>query len=183
MQIIIGQILGILATIIGVSSFQVNNKKHLLLIQSVSTILTCISYLFLGATSGFALNIVCLARNIVFCFSKKDRKLEYLLTGAFMLLMGFIGALFLICVFIFFIFRGIVIGLRAPDKFSSMLVIGIIMHVGIQVILNIAVVTNTLPSTGISLPFFSYGGTSLIILLAEMGVVMSVSRMSQIEKT
>lgn len=97
--------------------------------------------------------------------------------------MGFIGALFLICVFIFFIYRGIVIGLRAPDRFSSMLVIGIIMHVGLQVILNIAVVTNTLPSTGISLPFFSYGGTSLIILLAEMGVVMSVSRMSQIEKT
>ena len=97
--------------------------------------------------------------------------------------MGFIGALFLICVFVFFIYRGIVIGLRAPDRFSSMLVIGIIMHVGLQVILNIAVVTNTLPSTGISLPFFSYGGTSLIILLAEMGVVLSVSRMSQIEKT
>lgn len=97
--------------------------------------------------------------------------------------MGFVGAVFLICVFAFFIYRGIVIGLRAPDKFSSMLVIGIIMHVGLQVILNIAVVTNTLPSTGISLPFFSYGGTSLIILLAEMGVVLSVSRMSQIEKT
>lgn len=97
--------------------------------------------------------------------------------------MGFIGALFLICVFVFFIYRGIVIGLRAPDRFSSMLVIGIIMHVGLQVILNIAVVTNTLPSTGISLPFFSYGGSSLIILLAEMGVVLSVSRMSQIEKT
>ena len=97
--------------------------------------------------------------------------------------MGFIGALFLICVFIFFIFRGVVIGLRAPDRFSSMLVIGIIMHVGIQVIFNIAVDTNTIPSTGLSLPVFSYGGTSLIILLAEMGVVMSVSRMSQIEKT
>ena len=97
--------------------------------------------------------------------------------------MGFIGALFLICVFIFFIYRGIVIGLRAPDRFSSMLVIGIIMHIGLQVILNIAVVTNTLPSTGISLPFFSYGGTSLMILLAEMGVVLSVSSMAQIEKT
>ena len=97
--------------------------------------------------------------------------------------MGFVGALFLICVFVFFIYRGIVIGLKAPDRFSSMLVIGIIMHVGLQVILNIAVVTNTLPSTGISLPFFSYGGTSLMILLAEMGVVLSVSRISQIEKT
>ncbi len=97
--------------------------------------------------------------------------------------MGFIGAVFLICVFAFFIYRGIIIGLRAPDRFSSMLVLGIIMHVGLQVILNIAVVTNTLPSTGISLPFFSYGGTSLLILLAEMGVVLSVSRMSNIEKT
>ncbi len=97
--------------------------------------------------------------------------------------MGFIGALFLICVFVFFIYRGIVIGLRAPDRFSSMLVIGIIMHVGLQAILNIAVVSNTLPSTGISLPFFSYGGSSLIILMAEMGVVMSISRMSGVEKT
>ena len=97
--------------------------------------------------------------------------------------MGFIGAVFLIVVFIYFIYRGIRIGLRAPDRFSSMLVIGIIMHVGLQVILNIAVVTNTLPSTGISLPFFSYGGTSLMILLAEMGVVLSVSRVSQIERT
>ena len=57
------------------------------------------------------------------------------------------------------------------------------MHVGIQIILNVAVVTNTLPSTGISLPFFSYGGTSLVILLAEMGVVLSVSRHSSVEKT
>ena len=97
--------------------------------------------------------------------------------------MGFIGAVVLIAVFAFFIYRGIIIGLRAPDRFSSMLVIGIIMHVGLQVILNIAVVTNTLPSTGISLPFFSYGGTSLVILLAEMGVVLSVSRMSALEKT
>lgn len=97
--------------------------------------------------------------------------------------MGFIGAFVLICVFAFFIYRGIIIGLRAPDRFSSMLVIGIIMHVGLQIILNIAVVTNTLPSTGISLPFFSYGGTALVILLAEMGVVLSVSKMSSIEKT
>ncbi len=97
--------------------------------------------------------------------------------------MGFIGAIAVICIFAFFIYRGVLIGLKAPDKFSSMLVLGIIMHVGIQVILNIAVVTNTLPSTGISLPFFSYGGTSLVILLAEMGVVLSVSRHSSVEKT
>ena len=97
--------------------------------------------------------------------------------------MGFIGAILVICIFMFFIYRGILIGLRAPDRFSSLLVIGIIAHVGIQMILNIAVVTNTLPSTGISLPFFSYGGTSLIILLAEMGVVLAVSRYSSVEKS
>ncbi len=97
--------------------------------------------------------------------------------------MGFIGAVLVICIFLFFIYRGILIGLRAPDRFSSLLVIGIIMHVGLQMVLNIAVVTNSLPSTGISLPFFSYGGTSLMILLAEMGVVLSVSRYSSVEKT
>lgn len=97
--------------------------------------------------------------------------------------MGFVGAMLVICIFLFFIYRGILIGLRAPDRFSSLLVIGIIMHVGLQMVLNIAVVTNSLPSTGISLPFFSYGGTSLIILLAEMGVVLSVSRFSSLEKT
>ena len=61
--------------------------------------------------------------------------------------------------------------------------IGLTVQVGLQVILNIAVVTNTIPNTGISLPFFSYGGTSLLILLAEMGVVLSISRTSTIEKT
>lgn len=97
--------------------------------------------------------------------------------------MGFIGAVLVICIFLFFIYRGILIALRAPDRFSSLLVMGIIMHVGLQMVLNIAVVTNSLPSTGISLPFFSYGGTSLLILLAEMGVVLSVSRYSSVEKT
>lgn len=97
--------------------------------------------------------------------------------------MGFIGAMLVIGIFLFFIYRGILIGLRAPDRFSSLLVIGIIMHVGLQMVLNIAVVTNSLPSTGISLPFFSYGGTSLMILLAEMGVVLAVSRYSSVEKS
>ncbi|MBO4343341.1 MAG: cell division protein FtsW [Clostridia bacterium] len=97
--------------------------------------------------------------------------------------MGFVGALIVILIFMFFIYRGIKIGINAPDKFSSLLVIGIISHVGLQMLLNIAVVTNSLPSTGIALPFFSYGGTSLIILLAEMGVVLSVSRYSSLENT
>ena len=97
--------------------------------------------------------------------------------------MGFVGAALVMLVFLFFIWRGIYIGLHAPDRFSSLLVIGIISHVALQMVLNIGVVTNTLPSTGISLPFFSYGGTSLIILLAEMGVVLSVSRYANAKKT
>ena len=78
------------------------------------------------------------------------------------------------------VWRGISISLKAKDKFGSLLGIGLSAQVGLQVILNIAVVTNTIPNTGISLPFFSYGGTSLVILLAQMGVVLSISRTSMI---
>ncbi len=96
--------------------------------------------------------------------------------------LGFIGALCVICLFAFLVYRGIKIALRAPDRFSSLLVAGIIFQIGLQTVLNICVVTNTLPSTGISLPFFSYGGTSLLILMAEMGVVLNVSRFSLEDK-
>ncbi len=96
--------------------------------------------------------------------------------------LGFIGGFAVICLFIFLIYRGIKIAFRAPDRFSSLLVAGIVFQIGIQTMLNICVITNTIPSTGISLPFFSYGGTSLLILLAEMGIVLNVSRYSLIEK-
>ena len=97
--------------------------------------------------------------------------------------LGFIGALIIIILFAMLVWRGIVISLKAKDKFGMLLGIGLVVQVGLQVILNIAVVTNTIPNTGISLPFFSYGGTSLVILLAEMGIVLSISRTSSIEKT
>ena len=74
------------------------------------------------------------------------------------------------------VWRGIVISSRAKDRFGAMLCVGLVLQVGIQAVLNIMVVTNTIPNTGISLPFFSYGGTSLIMLLAQMGVVLSISR-------
>ncbi len=90
--------------------------------------------------------------------------------------LGFIGASAIIILFAFFIYRAIKIGLRARDKFSSLLVIGIAFQVGIQVALNIAVVSDFIPNTGISLPFFSAGGTSAIMLLMEMGMILSVSR-------
>ncbi len=93
--------------------------------------------------------------------------------------LGFIGAMFVIILFALLIWRGFVIAFNAPDKFGSLLTIGIISLVAIQFLLNIAVVTNSIPVTGMPLPFFSYGGTSLMILLAEMGIVLSVSRYSK----
>ncbi|MFA6947929.1 MAG: putative peptidoglycan glycosyltransferase FtsW [Eubacteriales bacterium] len=96
--------------------------------------------------------------------------------------LGFFGALLVIALFTFFIWRGFVIALRAPDTFSSLVVIGIVSKVALQAMLNIAVVTNVIPNTGIALPFFSYGGTALTILLAEMGIVLSISRYSYQKK-
>ena len=97
--------------------------------------------------------------------------------------LGFIGAVLIIVLFALLIWRGFTIGMKAPDKFGSMLAIGLTAQIGIQVVMNLAVVTNTIPNTGISLPFFSYGGTSLVMLLAQMGVVLSVSRQVKAEKT
>lgn len=90
--------------------------------------------------------------------------------------LGLIGAMIIIGIFALLIWRGFVIAMKAPDKFGALLAFGLTFQVGLQMILNILVVTNTIPNTGISLPFFSYGGTSLIILLFEMGIVLSVSR-------
>ena len=97
--------------------------------------------------------------------------------------LGFIGALIILLLFGMLVWRGVTISLKAKDKFGMLLGIGLVVQVGLQVILNIAVVTNTIPNTGISLPFFSYGGSSLVLLLAEMGIVLSISRTSSIEKT
>ena len=95
--------------------------------------------------------------------------------------LGLIGVI--IIAFCLLIWRGFYIAMHAKDKYGSLLAIGLTFQVGLQAMLNIFVVTNTMPNTGISLPFFSYGGTSLLILLAEMGIVLSVSRGSNIEKT
>ena len=96
--------------------------------------------------------------------------------------LGLIGAIAVIVLFAVLIWRGLQISLKAPDKFGALLSAGLIIQIGVQVALNIAVVTNTLPNTGISLPFFSYGGTSLIMLMAEMGIILSISRITAIEK-
>ncbi|MEG2939463.1 MAG: FtsW/RodA/SpoVE family cell cycle protein, partial [Oscillospiraceae bacterium] len=96
--------------------------------------------------------------------------------------LGFIGALLVIALFLVFIVRGFAIALNARDKFGAMLAIGITAQIGLQALLNIAVVSGTIPNTGISLPFFSQGGTSLAMLLAEVGVLLSVSRYSSVKK-
>ena len=96
--------------------------------------------------------------------------------------LGFIGALVVILLFILLIWRGFSIAFRLKDKFSTMMVIGIVSRVAIQAIFNMMVVTNLFPSTGISLPFFSYGGTALVILMSEMGIVLKISRQSTLDR-
>lgn len=96
--------------------------------------------------------------------------------------LGFVGAIFAIILFLLLIYRGYVISARATDVFSRLTAFGISTKMAIQVLLNIAVVTNTIPNTGISLPFFSYGGSSLIMIFFEMGILLSISRFSKITK-
>ncbi len=94
--------------------------------------------------------------------------------------LGFVGAVVVIVLFALLVWRGFIIGMRASDKFGAMLAIGLTSQIGLQVMFNLAVVTNAMPNTGISLPFFSYGGSSLVMLLAQMGVVLSVSRQAKL---
>ena len=96
--------------------------------------------------------------------------------------LGFVGAAIIIILFALLVWRGLTIAMRAKDRFGAMLALGLTAQVGIQTLLNIAVVTNTIPNTGIGLPFFSYGGTALLMLLFQMGVVLSVSRFSTAKK-
>ena len=93
--------------------------------------------------------------------------------------LGFIGCAVVIALFGIFIWGGILIAMKAPDMFGSLLATGITSLIGIQAIINIAVVTSSIPVTGMALPFFSYGGTSLIILLCAVGVLLNISRQSQ----
>lgn len=97
--------------------------------------------------------------------------------------LGLIGAVLVILLFVLFTWRGLSIAAKAPDKFGFMLALGLTTQIALQAILNIAVVTNTIPNTGISLPFFSYGGTALMMQLGEMGILLNISRQAMIEKT
>jgi len=97
--------------------------------------------------------------------------------------LGMVGALAIMVLFGILVWRGMYVSLHAKDRFGMMLGLGITFQVGIQAVLNICVVTNTLPNTGISLPFFSSGGTALLILLGEMGILLNISRSASVEKT
>jgi cell division protein FtsW len=90
--------------------------------------------------------------------------------------LGYVGCLVVIALFLVFIWRGIVISMRAKDTFGSLIAIGITTLIGLQAIINIAVVTNTMPVTGMELPFFSYGGTALMINLFAVGILLNISR-------
>lgn len=90
--------------------------------------------------------------------------------------LGVFGAVCIIVLYLLLIWRLMIIAINAKDLFGSYLAVGVLTHIALQVILNIAVVTNTIPNTGVILPFISYGGTSISVLVAEMGMVLSVSK-------
>lgn len=90
--------------------------------------------------------------------------------------LGFIGCAVVLILFAIFIWRGVLIAMRAPDMFGSLVAVGITALIAIQVIINVAVVTSSMPVTGMPLPFFSYGGTALFVILCEMGILLNISR-------
>lgn len=96
--------------------------------------------------------------------------------------LGLFGAIAIILMFILLLWRMMIIANNAPDLFGALLVVGVMGHIAIQVILNIAVVTNTIPNTGISLPFISYGGTSVLFLMTEIGLVLNVAKRIQLKE-
>jgi cell division protein FtsW len=96
--------------------------------------------------------------------------------------LGLFGAMILIALFVLLLWRGYTIASKAPDKFTSLVVYGLTTKVALQTVLNIAVVTNSMPNTGIALPFFSSGGTALILQIFEMGIILNISRFSRVKK-
>ena len=96
--------------------------------------------------------------------------------------LGLFGAICIIAMFIMLLWRIMIIANSAPDLYGALICVGVMAQVGIQILINIAVVTNTIPNTGIPLPFISYGGTSVLFLLVEMGIVLSISRQIKVPR-
>ena len=97
--------------------------------------------------------------------------------------LGIVGAMAIILLYVLLLWRLFVVAINARELFGSLICVGIMVHIAMQVIINLAVVTNTIPSTGIPLPFISYGGTSLVVLMAEMGIALSVSNRIEYERS
>ena len=96
--------------------------------------------------------------------------------------LGLVGAALILLIFALLIWRGVVIGINCPHRYGALLSMGFVFQLGVQVVLNILVATDSIPNTGISLPFFSYGGTAIIVMLVQMGIVLGVSRDSKIRR-
>ena len=95
--------------------------------------------------------------------------------------LGVLGAIVILLLFAFLLYRLMFIARNAPDLYGALIASGIFVHIALQVILNIAVVTNLIPTTGITLPFISYGGTSILFLMSEMGIALGISRRIKLE--
>ena len=95
--------------------------------------------------------------------------------------LGVFGAIVILILFGYMLYRLMFIAKNAPDLYGSLIAVGIFAHIALQVILNIAVVTNLIPTTGITLPFISYGGTSILFLMTEMGIALGISRRIKLE--
>ena len=95
--------------------------------------------------------------------------------------LGFIGSALFLLVYLYFIWRGIIVSLRCPDPFGTLVGIGIMGLIAIQAFINIGGVTQTIPVTGVTLPFISYGGTSLFVMMVAMGILLSISRTNNLD--
>jgi len=96
--------------------------------------------------------------------------------------LGVFGAIVILMLFGLLLYRLMFIARNAPDMYGSLVASGIFAHIALQVILNIAVVTNLIPTTGVTLPFISYGGTSILFLMTEMGIALGISRKIQLDE-
>ncbi len=160
-----------------------SRQKHLFVPEPQNDFIfsiVCEELGFVGACGVILLFVLLLCRGITLAAHAPDRFGALLVVGfvvqvALQAVLN-IAACGVILLFVLLLCRGITLAAHAPDRFGALLVVGFVVQVALQAVLNIAVVTNTIPNTGISLPFFSSGGTSLMMLLGEMGIVLSVSR-------
>ena len=143
------------------------------------TMLTLLPIVGLVGSNNLSTAIIILGIGVILIFAASPRYIQFAALGGAgigFIAMGLTGAIILILIFALLLWRLCVISMNCQELSGAMIAAGIMGHLAIQVILNIAVVTNTIPNTGITLPFISYGGTSIVFLLGEMGLALNVSR-------